>query len=232
MGKAAPTRQTADQWVADLPAPAIDGREPWPVLSFSPAARALAAQGQTQWTALDALPSGRDAAQQRPPRSLPAGMLPVPVPQPVPATTPRRAPVNARPIAVARGRALPPVWPPRVLRMATPPAYPAPPHPGGPIRGHVPEAAKRSLAVWAFAALVLGLASLAPMVWETAPLAWVPATGFAALFCSLMVFSQARRGITPRGTISAARWGCAFALLATALWVLGVLLATGQIGAG
>ncbi len=226
-----PSRTAAEQWVVDLPAPAVDGHEPWPVLSFTPDSRALVAHGQTQWTALDALPTGKDAAKQRLPRTLPAGVAPVPVPALAPTTRGRTA-VPARPIAVARTNAGPPAFPPRVLRHATPPAYPQPMMARTPIRGRIPEAPKKSLGAWAFLALVLGTASLAPLFWQDAPTQWVPLTALVALFCSMMVFSRAQRGITPHGTISAARWGCGFALIATALWIIGILLVMGQLGTG
>lgn len=232
MGQATSTRSAVGSWVADLPAPAVDGREPWPVLSVSPEARSLLAHGQSLGMALDALPKGKDAALQRPPRPVPAGAMPAPPPQPAPVATPQRAPVTARQMQAARAHAGPPAYPPRVLRQATPPMYGMPVQPGMPIRGRMPEAAKKSLGAWAFLALVLGAASFAPFFWEGAPLQWIPATGLAALVCSFMVFSQARRGVTPRGTISAARWGCGFALITTTLWIIGILVVTGTLNGG
>jgi hypothetical protein len=232
MGRQTRAQQGAELWVADLPEPSTDAREPWPVLSVSPEARSLFALGHAQWTALDALPTGTDAATPRTPRRLPAGLVPTPMPPASAPTMPQRAPVPARPMAATRAMGVPPAHPPRVLRQATPPMYAAPAQARGPIRGRVPEAAKKSLGIWSFLALVMGLASLAPFVWQDAPLQWIPVTGITAIFCAVMVFSQAQRGVTPHGTISAARWGCAFAVIATTLWIVGILLLTGQLSVG
>lgn len=229
MGQATPTQPAAELWVASLPAPTVDAREPWPVLNMSPEARASIARGQAQWTALERLPSGKDAAAQRPPRSLPTGVVPLPVPSTAAPTTPQRVPVHARPIPVARAIGGPPAYPPRVLRSATPTQNQVAVQRRGPIRGQVPAAEKKSLGVWSFLALVMGLASLAPLVWQDAPSQWIPVTAITAIFCAMMVFTQAQRGITPHGTISAARWGCAFAVIATALWIVSILLVTGYL---
>jgi hypothetical protein len=229
MAQRAQQRASVAEWVPDLPAPATDGREPWPTLSITPAARQLLARGRLELVTLDALPTGRHAALPRllprvavtdilpsvaPPPAAPAG---VPAPQPMP---------------IARVSTGQPIWQPRVVRVAPPLPLPRAPVHRQPIRVKAPEAAAKTLGFWAAAAFVLGLLSLAPFVWDNAPIEWIPATAGLALLCGVSVLSRARRGITPPGTIRTAFWGCAFALLATALWIVGILLVTGQINSG
>ncbi len=224
MAQRAQQRTSVGEWVPDLPAPATDGREPWPTLSVSPAARQLLARGQLEAVTLEALPTGRHAAL---PRLLPR----VAATNVLPSVAPPPAPSVPQPMPIARVSAGQPVWQPRVVRVASP--VPLPRVPGyGPIRVKTPEAARKSLGFWAAAAFLLGLLSLVPFVWDNAPIEWIPVTGGLALLCGVSVLSRARRGVTPAGTIRTARWGCAFALVATALWIVGILLVAGQINSG
>jgi hypothetical protein len=231
MAQRAQQRTPVGEWVPDLPTPATDGREPWPTLSVTPAARQLLARGQLEAVALDALPTGKHAALPRLLQRVAAtGVLPSVAPPPAsPAGMP-----TPQPIPIARVSTGQPIWQPRVVRMATPVAPPgALAHQGaGPIRVKAPEAAAKTLGFWAAAAFVLGLLSLVPLVWDSAPIEWVPATAGLALLSGVSVLSRARSGVTPVGTIRTARWGCAFALLATTLWIVGILLVTGQFNPG
>lgn len=225
MAQRAQQRASVGEWVPDLPAPATDGREPWPTLSVSPAARQLLARGQLEAVTLEALPTGRHAAL---PRMLPR----VAVTSVLPSVAPPPAPPAPQPLPIARVSAGQPVWQPRVVRVAAPVPLPRAPVHRQPIRVKAPEAAAKTLGFWAAAAFLLGLLSLLPFVWNDAPIEWIPVTGGLALLCGISVLSRARRGITPAGTIRTARWGCAFALVATALWIVSLLLVAGQINAG